>query len=269
MTSIQEAFGLYREYKKACNSSKVDKAQCADLLKQLKRKFIQFDSFLPGVDTSMEEISKTTKQEILLVRQTLELATLFSVRQHDIKSFEKHFPQLKSYYTDYDDIIPESEIKLKILGLNLLRLLAQNDISAFHSELELIDIEKHVNIYIRHPIQLETYIMEGAYNKIATLRQSVPADEYSYFMDVLTTTVRDEIAECCQKSYQELSVSGASELLMLYNDKETLEYAKKIGWKVENNKFKFEKDNQQEQFVKAPQFIVNALGYAKQFEQII
>lgn len=42
-----------------------------------------------------------------------------------------------------------------LLGLNLLRLLAQNRISEFHTQLELIDAEQiHSNIYIRHPVQV-------------------------------------------------------------------------------------------------------------------
>lgn len=77
-----------------------------------------------------------------------------------------------------------------ILGLNLLRLLAQNRIAEFHTELELIPVEFHNNMYIKHPIDLELYLMEGSYNKLRNARQQVPADQYIVFMDILMETVR-------------------------------------------------------------------------------
>eukprot|EP00695_Tsukubamonas_globosa_P000249 TRINITY_DN1185_c0_g1_i1.p1 TRINITY_DN1185_c0_g1~~TRINITY_DN1185_c0_g1_i1.p1 ORF type:complete len:62 (-),score=7.53 TRINITY_DN1185_c0_g1_i1:1-186(-) len=45
--------------------------------------------------------------------------------------------QLKAYYNDYKNIIPPSQRRYLLLGLNLLRLLAQNRIAEFHTELEL------------------------------------------------------------------------------------------------------------------------------------
>jgi 26S proteasome regulatory subunit N12 len=46
-----------------------------------------------------------------------------------------------------------------ILGLNLLRLLAKNKMDEFHTELELIPLEKHDNIYIKHNVQLEQVLL--------------------------------------------------------------------------------------------------------------
>jgi 26S proteasome regulatory subunit N12 len=77
-----------------------------------------------------------------------------------------------------------------ILGLNLLRLLAQNKISEFHTELELIDPEQLSNIYIKHPIQIEQCLMEGSYNKVWNSRSNVPAEEYLFFIDILMGTIR-------------------------------------------------------------------------------
>ena len=53
-----------------------------------------------------------------------------------------------------------------LLGLNLLRLLAQGRLSEFHSELEAIGAPNLKNIYISHPISIEQALMEGSYNKV-------------------------------------------------------------------------------------------------------
>ena len=46
-------------------------------------------------------------------------------------------------------------------------LLAQNQVADFHTEIERLDHEEIQNDpYIKHPIQIEQYLMEGNYNKV-------------------------------------------------------------------------------------------------------
>ena len=66
------------------------------------------------------------QKQLLLARETLELAALVSIAAKDEKSFERHATQVRTYYTDYAHLLPESERKWPILGLNLLFLLSQN-----------------------------------------------------------------------------------------------------------------------------------------------
>ena len=52
--------------------------------------------------------------------------------------------------------------RYELLGLNLLCLLSQNRIADFHMELERLDpTQLHSNIYLKHPVSLEQYLMEG------------------------------------------------------------------------------------------------------------
>ena len=63
--------------------------------------------------------------------------------------------------------LPESAYQLQLLGLNLLALLAQNRVGEFHTELELLPPDAiHNNVYIKYPVALEQYLMEGSYNKV-------------------------------------------------------------------------------------------------------
>lgn len=57
----------------------------------------------------------------------------------------------------------------ELLGLNLLCLLSQNRVAEFHTELELFahpDVHVLENVYIKHAVSLEQYLMEGRYNKV-------------------------------------------------------------------------------------------------------
>lgn len=137
-------------------------------------------------------------------------------------------------------LLPPSPNEAVLTGLNLLRLLVQNRIAEFHTELEVIPAEvcyltcavTHGAVTaflqaqagtpsrmqaasppecpaphrpavtgaaalqmqqqecVRYIIQLEQWLMEGAFNKVLEARTSVPAESYRYFMDLLSATVR-------------------------------------------------------------------------------
>ncbi|KAG7177670.1 26S proteasome non-ATPase regulatory subunit 8-like [Homarus americanus] len=63
-------------------------------------------------------------------------------------------------------LLPESPYMYELLGLDLLCLLAQNKVGEFHTTLEHLPPPAVTdNVYIRHPVAMEQYLMEGAYNK--------------------------------------------------------------------------------------------------------
>lgn len=78
--------------------------------------------------------------------------------------------------------------------------------------------------------------MEGSYNKIFEARAAVPAECYSYFMDILMDTTRGEIASCMEKAYKVLKVSEAVKLLRLKSEAELAEFAKtrsNANWRID------------------------------------
>ena len=63
-------------------------------------------------------------------------------------------------------------------------LLAQNQVADFHTEIERLDHEEIQNDpYIKHPIQIEQYLMEGNYNKVLMLESF-----FFYFSEVEYST---------------------------------------------------------------------------------
>ncbi|THG08519.1 hypothetical protein TEA_002152 [Camellia sinensis var. sinensis] len=127
---------------------------------------------------------------ILLSWDIYEHAVVLSVKIEDQDAFERDFFQLKPYYTDACGRLLPSPQEYPILGLNLLRLLVQNRIAEFHTELELLSATALENPCIKHAVELEQSFMEGAYNRVLSARQTVPHETYVYFMDLLAKTVR-------------------------------------------------------------------------------
>ena len=150
---------------------------------------------------------------MLIPGDILEIGAFWSIRTKDVPSFDRYFSQLQSYYTDYrlllvfphpfiptnkkchlhSSILPPSKREFPIRGLNLIRLLTQNRIADFHTTLESLPLPAdgiNDNPYIRHPVNLERWLMEGSYSKVWNAREEAPAEEYKFFVDSLMGTIR-------------------------------------------------------------------------------
>jgi len=233
------------------------------LLAQLKVQLTRFDFLLlGGTDTAL----------FVITREILENAVLLSIKEKDSEAFERDFAQLKAYYTDSRNAaVGESERKYPLLGCNLLRLLALDRLAEFHTELELIPIQLHLsNVYIRHSIQLEQFLMEGSYNKIFAAQRTVPAEYYAHFMQLLMGTVRSQIAASIEKAYTSLRMSDAEKLLRLQSRAELLEFMKQRKWLAKDDIIEFvHEDKSKKQTIPAMELIHQTLSYAKELERII
>ena len=77
----------------------------------------------------------------MLAGEVLELAVQISVQTHDQAAFERNNQQLRQHYMESRKLLPPSQNEAVLTGLNLLRLLVQNRIAEFHTELEVIPSE--------------------------------------------------------------------------------------------------------------------------------
>jgi 26S proteasome regulatory subunit N12 len=203
---VSEVVSLFDSFKKSFDAGDAQLEAAQQQLGKLKIAMLGFSSLPPAAPSAPTE---SQQSELLLAREILEHGALLSVKAMDIPAFERYVAQLKIFYSDCAAALPASQRQYPILGLNLLRLLAQNRIAEFHTELELIPTElQHSNIYIKYPAQLEQHIMEGSYNKVLSAKQEgVFQKEGMYFMDMLVDTVREEIADCSEKAYA--TIKGA------------------------------------------------------------
>lgn len=130
------------------------------------------------------------------------------------------------------------------------------------------------NIYIRHPVSLEQYLMEGSYNKIFLSKNNVPSKYYTFFIDRLLDTIREDIGKCLEKAYTRISSVEAARLLFYEpGDSGLTQYAQKNGWKL-NDKQEFTFNTNQsalagEVRVPAKKLSLRMLDYARELEMIV
>ncbi|KAG8661950.1 26S proteasome non-ATPase regulatory subunit 8 homolog A isoform X2 [Manihot esculenta] len=262
---LTEVSQLFERFKAAGMREDVD--TCSDLLSKLKVMLTGFRSLPP-----LFEDTPNAVHELTLARDIYEHAVLLSVKIGDQDAFERDFFQLKPYYTDASRLPPSSQ-EYMILGLNLLRLLVQNRIAEFHTELELLSPAALENPCIKHAVELEQSFMEGAYNRVLSAKQTVPYKTYDYFMDLLAKTVRDEIAGCSEKAYDYLSISDASRMLLFSSDDELFQYIKEEHpeWEIKNGLVIFQKAKESAPCKEIPslQLINQTLSYARELERIV
>ncbi|KAE9603277.1 hypothetical protein Lal_00008309 [Lupinus albus] len=263
LTQISQFFDRFK-----AAFGKNDYTTCSNLLSNLKVLLTEFKSLPP-----LFEDTPNAVHELTIARDIYEHAVVLSVKLEEQDAFERDFFQLKPYYTDACNRLPSSPQEYPILGLNLLRLLVQNRIAEFHTELELLSSTALENPCIKHAVELEQSFMEGAYNRVLSARQTVPHETYVYFMDLLAKTVRDEIAGCSEKAYDSLSLKDAKQILLYSSDHELLEYIKEEHpeWEIKNGYVFFQKAKEYAPCKEIPslQLINQTLSYARELERIV
>ncbi|XP_077192654.1 26S proteasome non-ATPase regulatory subunit 8 [Paroedura picta] len=262
---LKEAAGMYEQLRAEWNRKNLNLGKCGDLLGRLKLALLELN-FLPTSGT------KLTKQQLILARDILEIGAQWSILKKDIPSFERYMAQLKCYYFDYKDELPESAYKHQLLGLNLLFLLSQNRVAEFHTELERLPAKDiQTNVYIKHPVSLEQYLMEGSYNKVFLAKGNIPAESYAFFIDILLDTVRDEIASCIEKAYEKILFNEATRMLF-FNPKKMTDYAKKRGWVLGSHNhycFMGQQQKPEDATIPSTELAKQVIEYARQLEMIV
>ncbi|XP_069765391.1 26S proteasome non-ATPase regulatory subunit 8 [Narcine bancroftii] len=263
---LEQAAGMYETLRAEWARRSPNLRRCEELLAKLKVALLELN-FLPTSGT------KLTKRQLILARDVLEIGAQWSILKKDIPSFERYMAQLKCYYFDYKDELPESAYKHQLLGLNLLFLLSQNRVAEFHTELERLPAKDiQTNVYIKHPVSLEQYLMEGSYNKVFLAKGNIPAESYTFFIDILLDTIRDEIAGCIEKAYENILFNEASRTLFFTTSKKMTEYAKKRGWLLgPDNYYSFTNQQQkaEEATIPSTELAKQVIEYARHLEMIV
>jgi len=221
---------------------------------------------LPSPDNSLEDL--------VVVRDILEIGAFCSIRSKDVPSFDRYFSQLQTFYNDLSSILPPSPREYPILGLNLIRLLTQNRIADFHTTLEGLRIPPDAameNPFIAHPVAVERWLMEGSYSKVWNAREQAPAEEFRFFVDSLMGTIRNEIANCEETAYDSLPLKDAATLLFFTNQNELVSFAQQRGWELNlrEGTIAFAKKGEEKAEIPKAKLISANLAYARELEQIV
>ena len=133
---------------------------------------------------------ETPTQQLELCSTIYEIGAYSSIRLKDKSSFVNYLGYLQNLYSLGLGGAQESELT----GLNLLRLLAENKIAEFHTQLEIIDAN-NPTVAGSEPVKfargLEEWVMEGAYNRVWKAGEGKGVSVYQkFFLDVLMDTIR-------------------------------------------------------------------------------
>ncbi|XP_063716721.1 26S proteasome non-ATPase regulatory subunit 8-like [Symsagittifera roscoffensis] len=263
MSSVQQVKPLYEELKKEFSNKRRDVNKCKQLISKMKIALLTLN-FFPN--------DKATKAELIIARDFLEICCQLSIETEDVEAFERYFVQLKTYYFDFRTELPESAYMHELVGCHLLCLLSQNKLAQFHSELEMISIGDLLNnIYIKHPVSIEQYLMEGSYNKIFLSKSNLPSERCKFFIEVLSNTIRDEIAECMEKSYESISLQEAAGILFFEDKALVKPYALQRQWQVDSvtGLVAFKREEKEKKEIDSDKMINDFVNYAVQLETII
>lgn len=232
MADTKTVEGLLSQLQAESNPSggrAIDLTKAQQLVSKLKLELIKFQLVPP-----FKGDEQTVRKQLFLARETFELAALVSVAAKDVEAFQRNIGQLRPFYKDFSSKLPASDRQWPLIGLQLLSLLASNQIGAFHTELETIEHKDQERVYIKFALQLEQWLMEGSFGKILKAGKTLPAPQFAFFVDILSQTVRDKVADCSSEAYESLPVGEAKQVLMLESDAAVLSYAQKRGWTVSN-----------------------------------
>ena len=246
------------------SSRRPNLSKCQSLLVNLKIGLTCLAGLQPNAP-----LTQDTLQDICLARSVYEIATLLSIKQTDVKSFERHISQAKTLYLDYADHIDKSQRQSLILALNLMHLLAENRIAEFHTELELIPMEGggELSDFV---LRIEQYLMEGSYTKLQEQVKKIPDTSFEWFVTKLMETVRAEIADCAEKAYTDIDKTKLAKLLEL-NTRECTKFCKDRDWTIDGRNVKFLEETSTVTMDDIPSLdlIKRTLEYAKELEQIV
>jgi len=221
-----------------------------------------------------------TNEYNVIAASALEKGVLLSVADEDLDSFARNVSQLKSYYSllTQSSVTPaSSNEKCHILGLNLMYLLVENNLSEFHSELEFIahDNTQSTSKYITFPINIERQLMVGSYDEVLQAFKSIPDPSYQFFIDNLLQTVRDSIADCVEVSYKSLKTKDAVEIMKFDSLDDLMEYVKECrdDWIVDEGKgelcFQPADSGSKASDIPSKKLIAQTLSYATELERIV
>lgn len=219
-----------------------------------------------------------TVEHVKIACNALELGVLLSIADEDLDSFARNVTQLKSHYDALSSIsssTPITPMSCHIIGLNLMYLLVENNLSEFHAELELLSSEEASTPHISFPIRLERQLMVGSYDEVLDASSHVPDPSYSFFMDNLLQTVRDSIADCVEVSYKTMSIEDAVNMMKFDSREDLLEYIQECrdDWIVDeaNSELCFQPPEvgAKASDIPSKQLMAQTLSYATELERIV
>ena len=162
------------------------------------------------------------------------------------------------------------ETKCQVMGLNLLRLLADDQLASFHCELELLNAKELGTAPVVFATTLAQSLSEGSYHRVISAKP--PSEPFAAFMPKLNEAVRVDIANCSEKAYESLSSKDAQSLLFFQSESELSKFIESTEreWELKKDgRVWFVSSGSQKVRVPSKKLIQSSLSYANELEKIV
>ena len=200
--------------------------------------------------------------------EMLTQAVLLAAKCEDDELFEASVAQLKVLYTDYPNVCNQEQ-KCSVLGLNLLRLLAMDQLATFHSELELLSEEEAGSTPVVFAVALARSLAEGSYHHVVSAKP--PSDPFAAFMPKLLEAVRVDIANCSEVAYKSLAVNDAKSLMFFQSVEELEAFVQESRplWEMRDGRLWFTAAEGGKVQIPSMKLVAQTLSYANELERIV
>jgi 26S proteasome regulatory subunit N12 len=125
-------------------------------------------------------------------------------------------------------------------------------------------------------VSLETYFVQGSYQKILTQKQNVPQPEYNFFIDKFLDAIRYEIARSAECSYDSLSLKDMMQMFMIGSEQELMQFIRsnnpenpEVEWTVRGDRLHFTKSKKEAAEIPNNKMIGLTLAYATELNRIV
>eukprot|EP01084_Bolivina_argentea_P127150 224937_1 len=210
--------------KKIVNQSQQNQKEARNTFKKFQIKLIKVGHKL------------TNLNDLKVAMEGLEVGARIAMNMNDVEMFDRVIIQLKQYYL-IDKLSSCSSSRSILMGLYLMYLLTKNRLGDFHVEIELLSFDDLENKFIKFPMNIEQFMMEGSYQKIIAAKNNVPDKTYDLFLSYLEKTVRNEISKSLQSVHDKIPLKDALKMLSLNSVDDLKQYIKneKHNWAVNVN----------------------------------
>lgn len=124
-------------------------------------------------------------------------------------------------------------------------------------------------------MSLETYFVQGSYQKILTQQQNVPLVAYNFFIEKFVDAIRYEIARSAECAYDSLSLQDMLRMFMITNQQELTAFIQQnqkdsqVQWIVKGDRLHFAREKKEMAEIPNHKMINLTLSYATELNRII
>ena len=136
------------------------------------------------------------------------------------------------------------------------------------------------DICIKVPVSLETYFVQGSYQKILTQQQNVPLPAYQFFIDKFVDAIRYQIARSAERSYDSLKLADMQKMFMIDDKQKLMEFIEqnralseeqraRTKWEIRGERLHFLREKREMTDIPSVAMISTSLEYATELNRII